>query len=48
MKPYCNLISGKSWWFLFWGDKIKKKDKKIYSKAFRRNNKQKINKFKID
>lgn len=37
MKPYVDL-NGKAKWNLFWGDKTKKKIKKIFKKSARRIN----------
>ena len=34
MKPYCNL-NGKARWSLFWGDKVRKKTKKLFKKSAR-------------
>ena len=35
MKPYTNL-NGKAKWFLFWGDTVQSKFKKIFKKSARR------------
>ena len=35
MKPYADL-NGKAKWSLFWGDKVKKKIKKIFKKSARK------------
>ena len=34
MKPYTNL-NGKAHWSLFWGDKVKKKIKRLFKKSAR-------------
>lgn len=39
MKPYAN-INGKAKWNYFWGDKVKKKIKKIFKKSARQKLKQ--------
>jgi hypothetical protein len=41
MKPYMNL-KGKGLWKYFWGDKVKKKFKKIFKKSARQQNKKLI------
>lgn len=43
MKPYCN-ITGKALWSLFWGDKLKKKSKKLFKKSARQQSKKEIEK----
>ena len=35
MKPYADL-NGKARWSLFWGDKVKKKIKKVFKKSARK------------
>ena len=47
MKPYVN-INGKAKWSLFWGDKVKKKIKKLFKKSARQENKNKIKKDLVD
>jgi len=46
MKPYMNL-SGKGLWSYFWGDKVKKKFKKIFKKSERQKAKKDIIKNKF-
>ncbi len=41
MKPYVNLTK-KARWSLFWGDKVKKKFKRIFQKSQRQINKKEI------
>jgi hypothetical protein len=41
MKPYVNS-NGKAKWSLFWGDKVKKKFKKIFKKSARQKLKKEI------
>ncbi len=41
MKPYVNL-NGKAKWSLFWGDKVKKKIKKLFKKSARQKAKPKF------
>lgn len=36
MKPYADL-NGKTRWSFFWGDKVKKKLKRIFKKSARKN-----------
>ncbi|MEY3400590.1 MAG: hypothetical protein RLZZ86_193 [Cyanobacteriota bacterium] len=43
MKPQMNL-SGKGHWSNFWGDKVKKKFKRIFSKSDRQKSKNSISK----
>jgi len=42
MKPYVDL-NGKAKWSLFWGDKVKKKIKKVFKKSARKKVKVKLN-----
>lgn len=37
MKPYVD-VNGKAKWSLFWGDKVKKKIKKLFKKSARQKN----------
>jgi hypothetical protein len=41
MKPYMDL-KGKGLWAYFWGDKVKKKFKKIFKKSERQKQKKEI------
>lgn len=41
MKPYTN-INGKAKWSLFWGDKLKKKLKKLFKKSARQQSKKEL------
>lgn len=47
MKPYINPKS-KARWSNFWGDKVKKKFKKIFKKSARQKNKKEINQMEKD
>lgn len=47
MRPYVN-IEGKAKWSLFWGDKLKKKVKKLFKKSARQELKKNMTNDLID